>query len=91
MLWTPVSGQGGFIVTLTQKSTFPNEFCDEMRTDKVTKRTKINQIIRNSDTQLQNGGQNLNSNPRHKNVHQKWGNNFPERIFPKNLTHNWKL
>ena len=36
VLWTPVSGPGGSKGTLTQKSTFPNEFCAEMRTtDKV--------------------------------------------------------
>ena len=34
---TPVSGQGGSLWTLTQKSTFPNEFGGEMRaTDKVS-------------------------------------------------------
>ena len=46
---TPVSGQGGSLWTLTQKSTFPNEFGGEMRaTDKViqknqntTKKSKI--------------------------------------------------
>ena len=59
VLWTPVSGQGeGSIGTLTQQSTFPNEFCDEMRiTDKVIQKTITKQKNRKSDKQLQNGGQ----------------------------------
>ena len=50
---TPVSGQGGSLWTLTQKSTFPNEFGGEMRaTVKViqknqnsAKKSKIGYII----------------------------------------------
>ena len=53
----PVSGQGRSLWTLTQKSTFPNEFGDEMRaTDKVIQKTIIQQKNRKSDIQLQNGG-----------------------------------
>ena len=38
---TPVSGQGGSLWTLTQKSTFPNEFGNEMRaTDKVIQKNQ---------------------------------------------------
>ena len=38
---TPFSGQGGSLWTLTEKSTFPNEFGDEMRTtDKVFQKNK---------------------------------------------------
>ena len=60
---TPVSGQGGSPWTLTQKSTFPNEFGGEMRaTDKVIQKTKIQQKNRKSDIQLQNGGQKTNFN-----------------------------
>ena len=50
---TPVSGQGGSLWTLTQESTFPNEFGNEMRAiDKViqknqntAKKSKIGYII----------------------------------------------
>ena len=39
--YTPVSGQGRSLWTLTQKSTFPNEFGDEMRaTDKVIQKNQ---------------------------------------------------
>ena len=38
---TPVSGQGGSLWTLTQKSTFPNEFGGEVRaTDKVIQKNQ---------------------------------------------------
>ena len=38
---TPVSGQGGSLWTLTQGSTFPNEFGSEMRaTDKVIQKNQ---------------------------------------------------
>ena len=38
---TPVSGQGGSLWTLTQKSTFPNEFGSEIRTtDKVIQKNQ---------------------------------------------------
>ena len=38
---TPVSGQGGSLWTLTQKSTFPNEFGGEIRaTDKVIQKNQ---------------------------------------------------
>ena len=41
VLGTPVSGQGGSLGTLTQKSTFPNEFCTEMHaTDKVIQKNQ---------------------------------------------------
>ena len=53
VLFTPVSGQGGSLGTLTQKSTFLNEFCAEMRaTDKViqknqntAKKSKIGHMV----------------------------------------------
>ena len=39
--WTPVSGQGGSLWTLTQKSTFPNKFGGEMRaTNKVIQKNQ---------------------------------------------------
>ena len=37
---TPVSDQGGSLWTLTQKSTFTNEFGSEMRTTKVIQKNK---------------------------------------------------
>ena len=60
---TPVSGQGGSLWTLTQKSTFPNEFGGEMRaTDKVIQKNQntAKKKNRKSDIQLQNGGQKTN-------------------------------
>ena len=62
---TPVSGQGGSLWTLAQKSTFPNEIGGEMRaTDKViqknqktAKKKKKKKKNRKLDIQLQNGSQ----------------------------------
>ena len=64
---TPVSGQGGSLWTLTQKSTFPDEFGNEMRTtDKViqknqnTAKKKKKKKKWKSDMQLQTGRQKTN-------------------------------
>ena len=81
---TPVSGQGGSLWTLTQKSTFPNEFGGEMRaTDKViqknqntAKKSKIGYTI----TKWRPKKQFLFR--KHKISDQKWENHFPEGIFP---------
>ena len=58
---TPVSGQGGSLWTLTQKSTFPNEFGAEMwATDKVIQKNQNTGKNQKSDIKLQNGGQKTN-------------------------------
>ena len=83
VLFTPVSGQGGSLGTLTQKSTFLNEFCAEMlATDKViqknqniAKKSKIGHMVTKWRPKKI-----LNS--RHIISHQKWENHFPEGIFP---------
>ena len=93
---TPVSGQGGgSLWTLTQKSTFPNEFGGEVRaTDKVIQKKQNTAKNRKSDIILQNGGKKKKkitkwrpkkktiSISRHKISDQKWENHFPEGIFP---------
>ena len=62
VLFTPVSGQGGSLGTLTPKSTFPNEFYTEMHaTDKVIqKNPNTAQKKGKSDARLQIGGQKTN-------------------------------
>ena len=59
---TPVSGQGGSLWTLTQKSTFPNEFGGEMQaTDKVIQKNQnTGKKNQKSDIKLQNGCQKTN-------------------------------
>ena len=59
---TPVCGQGGFLWTLTQKSSFPDEFGGEMgATDKVIQKNQLSEKKNwKSDIQLQNGGQKNN-------------------------------
>ena len=90
---TPVSGQVGSLLTLTQKSTFPNEFGSEMRaTDKViqknqntAKKSKIGYKITKWRSKK------TISISQHKMFDQKWENHFPEGICPWNLAHNWIL
>ena len=84
---TPVSGQGGSLWTLTQKSTL-NEFGGEMRaTDRVIQKNQNTAKESKIGYKLQNGGQKKkNKKPisisRHKISDQKWENHFPEAIFP---------
>ena len=58
---TLVGGQGGSLWTLTQKSSFPDEFGGEMgATDKVLQKNQLSAKKLKSDIQLQNGGQKTN-------------------------------
>ena len=79
VLWAPVSGQGESIGTLTQKSTFPNEFRAEMRTtNKVIQKNQNKAKNRKSDKRLQNGGQ----QPKFKLATL----NFPPKMVKKTLS-----
>ena len=81
---TPVGGQGGSLWTLTQKSTFPNEFGCEMRaTDRVIQKNQ------NTAKKIENRIYNYKMVAKktilisqHKISDQKWENHFPEGIFP---------
>ena len=90
---TPVSGQGGSLWTLTQKSTFPNEFGGEMQAaDKVIQKNQNTaKKIENRIYNYKMAAKKTISISRHKISDQKWENHFPEGIFPWNLAHNWRL
>ena len=78
---TPVSGQGGSLWTLTQKSTFPNEFGGEMQaTDKVIQKNQNS--AKNRIYNYKTAAKKPISISRHKISDQKWENHFPEGIFP---------
>ena len=80
---TPVSGQGEVPMDLTQKSTFPNEFGDEMRaTDKIiqknqntAKKSKIGYTI----TKWRPKNQFLSRDK--KISDQKWETTLPKEFF----------
>ena len=81
--WTPVSGQGGSLWTLTQKSTFPNEFGGEMRaTDKVIQKNQNTaKKIENRIYNYKMAAKKPISISRHKISDQKWENHFPMEFF----------
>ena len=83
---TPVSGQrgGGALWTLTQKSTFPNVFGDEMRaTDKVIQKNQNTaKKIENHIYNYKLAAKKPISTSRHKISDQKRENHLPEGIFP---------
>ena len=79
---TPVSGQGGSLWTLTQKSTFPNEFGGEMRaTDEVIQKNQNS--AKKNENQIYNykmAAKKPISILRHKISDQKMGT-FPKEFF----------
>ena len=90
-------GKRGFPGTLTQESTFLNQFCAETQvTDKIIQK---NQNIEHREKKIENwtygykmAAKILISNSRHKISHQKWGKkHFFEEIFPWNFAHKWRL
>ena len=80
---TPVSGQGGSLWTLTQKSTFPNEFGGEMRaTDKVIQKNQnTTKKIENRVYNYKMVAKKTISISRHKISDQNGKITFPKEFF----------
>ena len=80
---TPVSGQGGSLWTLTQESTFPNEFGSEMQaTDKVIQKnqnTAKKSKIRYTITKWRPKNQFLSRDPKFPTKNGK--TTFPKEFF----------
>ena len=93
---SPVSGQGGSLWTITQKSTFPNKFGGEMRaTDKViqknqnTAKKKKKKKNRKSDIKLQKMRPKNKFLSRDIKFPTKNGKTtFPKEFFLEFLAHN---
>ena len=86
VLGTPVSGHGGSLGTLTQKSTFPNEFCAEMHyTDKIVqKNQKYSKKVEHRIYGYKMGVKTLISNSQSRGpkiFHKKWEPVFPKEFF----------
>ena len=76
----PLVVGGGSLWTLTQKSTFPNEFGGEMQaTDKVIQKNQ--NTAKKSKYNYKMAAKKPISISRHKISEQKWENHFPEGIF----------